>query len=334
MRLRGIAGQVHAQRQLNAELGSGRLAHAYLFAGPIGTGRGTLARALFAALNCREQQAEIPCGVCDHCHRLKVGTHEDFITLAPPSGQASAQIKVEEVREVIRTLSFKPFAGSYRMVLIRRAGHLNPASSNALLKTLEEPPPHNILVLTVQDPKEILPTLVSRCRRVNFAPLDSGLIADELGRRGIEPAAARLKAAMSGGSLGRALELNETKLMEELGRLTGHLAKPGGPLEDWALAEELVGEHRGQRIDRQGLAESLDLWAQYFRDLAVTAADRPQAALLELAGAGGIDPARASNAFSWIRKAQSQLIGNAAPELSITVLLGHLRSLYAQAPDT
>ena len=233
---------------------------------------------------------------------------------------------------MIRTLSFKPFAGSYRMVLIRRAGHLNPASSNALLKTLEEPPPHNILVLTVQDPKEILPTLVSRCRRVNFAPLDSQLIAGELEKRGADPAAARLKAAMSGGSLGRALELNETKLMDELGRLTRHLAKPGGPLDDWSLAEELVGEYRGQTIDRQGLAESLDLWAQYFRDQAVGAASRPGMALLDLPAAGVLDLERASMAFTRIRKTQSQVIANAAPELCLTVLLGHLRGLYARTP--
>ena len=329
MRLSGIAGQLHAQRQLNAELASGRMAHAYLFAGPIGTGRGTTAKSLFAALNCREQSGEVPCGVCDHCHRLKVGTHEDFITLAPPSGQASAQIKVEEVREVIRTLSFKPFAGSYRMVLIRGAGHLNPASSNALLKTLEEPPPHNVLVLTVQDPREILPTLVSRCRRVNFAPLDNELIGRELTARGLEPAAARLKAAMSGGSLGRALELNEAKLMDELKRLSRHLSRPGGPLQDWELAEKLVAEYRGERIDRQGLAESLDLWAQYFRDQAVTAAQRPQAALLDLGGGGGLDLERACRAFARIRKTQSQVVGNAAPELALTVLLGHLRGLYA-----
>ena len=247
----------------------------------------------------------------------------------PPSGQASAQIKVEEVREVIRTLSFKPFAGSYRMVLIRGAGHLNPASSNALLKTLEEPPPHNVLVLTVQDPREILPTLVSRCRRVNFAPLDNELIGRELTARGLEPAAARLKAAMSGGSLGRALELNEAKLMDELKRLSRHLSRPGGPLQDWELAEKLVAEYRGERIDRQGLAESLDLWAQYFRDQAVTAAQRPQAALLDLGGGGGLDLERACRAFARIRKTQSQVVGNAAPELALTVLLGHLRGLYA-----
>jgi DNA polymerase-3 subunit delta' len=270
MRLEGVVGQRHALRQLSAELNAGRLAHAYLFVGPKGVGRSTTAKALFAAMNCRESAAETPCGVCGHCHRLNKGTHEDFITLAPPTDAASAQIKVEEVREVMRTLSFAPFAGGKRMVLIKNAGHLNPTSSNALLKTLEEPPPNNVLVLTVQDPKDILPTLVSRCRRVNFTPLDTSLVVEQLINKGVDPQAASLKAAMGSGSLGRALELDQEQLRGELERLKVHLGKAGGPLIDAGLAEELVAEHRGpQRIDRQGLAESLDLWAQLYRDQAV-----------------------------------------------------------------
>ena len=311
-----------------AEAASGRLAHAYLFVGPVGCGRGTAALALFRALNCA-QPADPPCGVCASCRRAIAGQHEDLLVLAPPNDQASAQIKVEEVREMVRALSFAPYGGGYRLVLIRQAGQLNPSSANALLKTLEEPPPRNLLVLTVQDPAEVLPTLVSRCRRVNFKPLDEGLIAAELERRGLAPGAARLKAALSGGSLGRALELDQDRLAATLRLWLERLARPADALADWSLAEELVAPFRGgERLDRQGLVELLDLLALYLRDCAVAAAGRAGAVFLppELLSRAGIDLAQASRGFDLVRQAQTQILGNAAPELALTVLLGQLRA--------
>ncbi len=327
MRLEGLLGQERAAAQLTAEAASGRLAHAYLFVGPLGCGRGTAALALFRALNC-ENRDDPPCGVCPSCRRALAGQHEDLLILAPPNDQASAQIKVEEVREMVRALSFAPFGGGHRLVLIRQAGQLNPSSANALLKTLEEPPPRNLLVLTVQDPAEVLPTLVSRCRRVNFKPLDEGLIAAELMRRGLAPEAARLKAALSGGSLGRALELDQERLAASLRTWRERLAQPADPLADWSLAEELVAPFRGgERMDRQGLVELLDLLALYLRDCAVVAAGRPEAAFLppELWSGAGLDLNQANRGFDLVRQAQSHILGNAAPELAIAVLLGQLR---------
>ena len=328
MRLTGVLGQKRALDQLSAELQAGRLAHAYLFVGPTGCGRGTTARALFMAANCQEQEGEVPCGRCGSCHRLLAGTHEDFVVLAPPEEALSSQIKVEAVREVIRTLGYAPFGGGIRMVLFRGAEHLNPYSANALLKVLEEPPPGNILVLTVQDTRAILPTLVSRCRRVNFSPLDGQLIAQELERRGVAPAAAQLKAALSGGSLGRALELDEKELDQELGQLVGRLQSREGPAGDWRFAEELMRRFRGpKRIDRQGLARALDLLALYFRDAAVAAAGRPQAALLppESAPPSGWDLDSALEGFTQVRAAQERILMNASPELVLSVLFDRLR---------
>lgn len=328
MRLDGVLGQKRVVSRLTAEMNAGRLAHAYLFVGPAGCGRGVAARALFQAVNCQNQEGDVPCGTCPPCRRVKAGTHEDFLVLAPPSEAASAQIKVEEVRAMIRTMGFAPFAGGTRMVLIRRAENLNLTSANVLLKTLEEPPPNNIIVLTVQDAAEVLPTLLSRCRRMNFAPLDAGLISAELQRRGVEPGAARLKAAMSGGSLGRGLHLDETKLFADLSRLTARLASREGPAGDWAFADEIMREFRaGGRIDRQGLVEALELLAVYFRDAAAIRAGRPQAALTppEAAPSEGMDIARAAEAFGRVRRAQARILGNASPELTLATLFGRLR---------
>lgn len=314
--------------RLEDELAAGRLAHAYLFVGPQGVGRATTARALFQAANCQQKDAERPCGQCGPCHRFLAGTHEDLIVIAPPSDSPSAQIKVEQVREVIRTLSFAPFAGGVRMVIIKNAGQLNPASSGALLKTLEEPPPNNILVLTVQDPAEVLPTLVSRCRRVNFTPLAGELIREELVRRGDDPQAAGLKAATCGGSLGRALEIDQEALSQELEEFLRHLASRSGPLGDWSFAEELVGRFKGkQRMDRQGIAGALDLWAQYFRDQAALQAGREAEAPLAVHGRAGMSMEQALEGFGQVRQAQNLVLANAAPELCLTVLLQRLREL-------
>ncbi len=324
MRLEGILGQRRAVAQLESEMAAGRLAHAYLFVGPLGTGRGTTALKLFQALNCEDRGGETACGVCGPCRRALARQHEDLLVLAPPNDQASAQIKVDELREMIRALSFAPFGGGTRLVLIRQAQQMNPSSANVLLKTLEEPPPGNILVLTVQDPGEILPTLVSRCRRVNFLPLTEEVIAGELTRRGLEPQAASLRAALAAGSLGRALELDQTRLRQTLERLLEHIQAPAGPLGDWSFAEELVAPFRGgERLDRQGLVEALDLLALYFRDGAAQAAGRPQAALLPRAGVEfrGLDLEAASRGFGLVRACQSQVLANAAPELAVAVLL-------------
>jgi DNA polymerase III subunit delta' len=324
MRLSGVLGQDRAKAKLEAELKAGRLAHAYLFVGPEGCGRGTLALALFKALNCEQKEAEEPCGECGPCRRALAGQHEDLLVLAPPEGQASAQIKVEEVREVIRTLSFAPYGGGTRLVLIREAEHLNPTSANVLLKTLEEPPPDNLIVLTVKDAKGILPTLVSRCRRVNLMPLEPGLIAAELEKRGLEPDAAALKAAMSGGSLGRALQMDESQLATDLDRMVERLAAKDGSVANWTFAEQMVREFRGATIDREGLSNALDLLAVYFRDQAVSASGRPQGALLPRSGQD-FDLKAATQGFTEVRRAQARILGNASPELALTVLLNRLR---------
>ncbi len=333
MRLEGILGQERARAQLEAEAKAGRLAHAYLFVGPKGTGRGTTALALFKALNCRDQSAEVPCGVCPSCRRAQAGQHEDLLTLAPAHGQASAQIKVEEVREMLRALSFPPFGGGWRMVLIREAAQLNLTSANVLLKTLEEPPPRNIIVLSVQDAAEVLPTLVSRCRRLNFQPLPEALIQAELLARGLTAEEAALRAALSAGSLGRALGLNHQRLRSNLERILEHLDRGRGSLEDWAFAEEVIAPFKGpERLDRQGLADFLDLLGHYYRDQAARAAGRPQAALLPDMGAGGqVSLGRALAFFSLLRQAQGLILANAAPELTLTVLLGRLRQAGVEA---
>ncbi len=325
MRIKGVIGQSRAVAQLEAEASANRLAHAYMFVGPAGVGRGTCALALFAALNCERPLHGAACGQCGSCRRAAAAEHEDLIILEPPSQAASSQIKVEAVREAIRATGFAPYGGGKRLILIRRAENLNPASGNALLKTLEEPPPNNILVLTVGDAKELLPTLVSRCRKVAFKPLGSELIAEELVRRGADPETARLKAGLSSGSLGRALALDADLLRQGLSAWLEQLAGGGQALEDWAFAEELVGAHRrAGGLDRQGISQGLDLLALFYRDQAVRAAGKGELALLP-GGAAGPGLAGACAGFSRVRRAQGEILANAAPELALVVMMQKLR---------
>jgi len=214
-------------------------------------------------------------------------------------------------------------------VLIKEADHLNPSSANALLKTLEEPPPGHILVLTVQDPGELLPTLVSRCRKVSFVPLPSEKVSQELQARGEDPAAARLKAVLAGGSLGRALELNQEELTADLDRLRRQVEGAGGLAEDLAFAEELVGRYKSAgRLDRRGLAEALGVLGLYFRDQAVVAAKRPGLTALP-SPPPAADLAGAVKAFGQVRRAQKDILANASPELVVGLLLSDLRQRAA-----
>jgi DNA polymerase-3 subunit delta' len=162
-------------------------------------------------------------------------------------------------------------------------------------------------------------------------PLSAEEIAAELVRRGEPEADARLKAGLAGGSLGRALELDTAVLQADLRRLVGQLAAGGQALEDWGFAEELVGAHRGGKgIDREGISQALDLLALYFRDAAVAAAGRQELAWLPGPPAK-LNIADACRAFAQVRRTQGQILGNAAPELAMVVLLAGLKEAPTHA---
>lgn len=195
-----IRGQDQAVTLLRRSLASGRLGHAYLFEGIEGCGRELVARALFQAIFCSTGTG---CGLCPPCRRLLAGSHPDLHTLEPDG----AFIKIDQVRELQRELALKPFEAPRKGALIRQADRLNPAAANALLKTLEEPPGHALLILITAVPGAILPTIRSRCQSLSFAPLSVEVMLQLLADRGIDAEAAAVAAALAGGSMVRALEL-------------------------------------------------------------------------------------------------------------------------------
>jgi DNA polymerase III delta' subunit len=170
-----IRGQPRALAILRQAMAMNRVAHAYLFCGPAGCGKHTTGLALAAALNCERAPGE-GCGACGPCEKIAAGIHPDVRTLERQG--ASQTIPIETIRtQVIPVLALPPHEGRARVFLIEEAGSLQGASANALLKTLEEPPPRTHFVLATTSPQKLLPTIRSRCQRINFAALPTDLRA-------------------------------------------------------------------------------------------------------------------------------------------------------------
>lgn len=329
MFFRQILGQEQVLRHLKTAMRRERLAHAYLFLGPEGVGKASVARALAAALNCAQPWEDgDACGVCPSCRRLAAGTHPDFLILAPTSEGRQPQIKIEQVREFRRLTAYPSVAGGWRVALIKPAEALNDAAANALLKTLEEPPPQHLLVLTAGVEDDLFPTVVSRCQKLAFTPLPSALIVTELRRRGRSPSQAGLLSALSGGSLGRALALEPEELMRQRARVLADLEQlPGGSLSqllDWAA-----------RLSNSTLeSDNFLLLAQlWYRDLLLLHAGAPlellahQDCLAELKNelARRVPEAWLAH-FNSLAAAQRHLKANLNPELTLDVLGFRLRA--------
>ena len=207
-----IIGQEKPLETLRAALANGRLHHAYLFLGPEGVGKRTIALAMAQALHCDEMDNDF-CGRCAHCVRIQNGNHTDVRLIEPLAGKK--EISIQQIRSIEKELNFHAFSGK-KIAIIDPATLMNLPAQNALLKTLEEPPPDSLLILLASNAGGLLPTVRSRCLRIAFGPLPRDLIAGYLAaKHGMTPADAQLVAAMSMGSLGAALELDQQELLEQ-----------------------------------------------------------------------------------------------------------------------
>jgi DNA polymerase III subunit delta' len=275
-----IIGQERAIEALRGALRSETLHHAYLFAGPEGVGKGMAARLLAQAANCqRAIEPGAPCDdACDRClpcRKIRRSVHPDVTLLSeertmakegrwePRGGRApSKDIVVDQVRDLVdHRLSLKRLEGRRRFVIIDPADAMNPQAQNALLKTLEEPPPDTTLVLVAAQADTLLPTIRSRCLRLGFAPLSQSLIEERLRAAGRDPEEARLAAALSGGSLGKALELDAATLAER--RRAVEEAALLGPDD----AGGWIAFAREWGADREAARQTCELLLVWLRDL-------------------------------------------------------------------
>ncbi len=198
MEFRGILGHEQQKLMLSSLVERGKLPHALLFAGPKGVGKRTLGHALARLLFCEEGSA---CGACRGCRHLASATHPDF-TFLP--GEAS--IKIDELRAIRKEVYEQPFEAPLRMVLMDNAEAMTREAANALLKTLEEPPPSNLFLLVSSGEQEIPLTVRSRCMRIGFGPLPRETVRLYLeASAGCNPSQADILAGLAGGSIASAL---------------------------------------------------------------------------------------------------------------------------------
>ncbi|MEJ2479886.1 MAG: DNA polymerase III subunit gamma/tau [Acidihalobacter sp.] len=203
-----LVGQAHVRRALVNALETGRIHPAYLFTGTRGVGKTTLARLLAKCLNCERGVSAQPCGECEACREIEEGRFIDLIEV-----DAASRTKVEDTRELLENVQYAPVRGRYKVYLIDEVHMLSGHSFNALLKTLEEPPPHVQFLLATTDPQKIPPTILSRCVQFGLKRIPEASIAEHLGnilqREELqsEPRALQLLAEAADGSLRDALSL-------------------------------------------------------------------------------------------------------------------------------
>jgi DNA polymerase-3 subunit delta' len=258
-----IIGHTQQLEILRSALAKDRLHHAYLFCGPDGVGKRATALSLAMALHCAENKGDF-CGRCGECARIQGRNHPDVRVIECLAEKK--EISIQQVREMEKELRFRSFSGGRKVAIVDPATLLNPASQNALLKTLEEPPPDSLLILIAASAGALLPTLRSRCLRLGFGPLPRQLIARYLVlQKHMRPADADLLATLGKGSLGAALQMNGEAL--ERRRIWGGM-----------LSTLTAGDYRGAMEAAEALAASRDealeffVWAEtWYHDLLVQA---------------------------------------------------------------
>ncbi len=206
MALGNVPGQERTRRLLKQMVRQGNIPHAILFSGMAGIGKLAVAREFAKVINCLNPRDDDCCDECNSCRKINDGHHPDVI----PVQSDGTFIKLDQIKELRERVRFRPFEGKFRIIIIQEAHKLKEEAGNALLKLLEEPPKHNVFILTALEPQMLLSTIVSRCCHVRLQPLDDAWILRHLTDSfQVKPELAQALARLSGGSIERAERLAE-----------------------------------------------------------------------------------------------------------------------------
>jgi len=257
-----LTGHEWAVDMLKKHIVHGTTRHAYLFSGPPGLGRRTLALRFAQALNCQTPVSiGIPCGTCRDCKQIQAMQHADLSIVQADS--EGGTLKVDQIREVRKAITYKPYQSKYRVALFLRFQEANDSASNALLKTLEEAPSYAVLILTADNPEQLLPTIVSRCEVLRLRPLSIDEVRRDLENRGVETGRAKLIAHISSGRPGYARRLveSDTLLEKRQERLNDLLTLlPASRVEKFKYADQLSK-------DKDSMRQTILFWLSYWRDV-------------------------------------------------------------------
>lgn len=307
MSWQGIEGHDDVVAKFRAMLSGGRLASTFLFVGPSGVGKRMFAERLAQTLLCSSRTpAEMnPCGVCDSCVQVQAGTHPDVLRVSKPADRSAIPVeliigsKEKRMQEgLCHDISLKPFMGGRRVAIIEDADDLNEEGANALLKTLEEPPPRSVMILIGTSPDRQLPTIRSRAQLVRFAPLDAAIIARLLVAQDIvsDTADAARIAAQCGGSLTQAVEMADPALVRFRAELVAQLAE--GTFDNVAFAKLLIAlvEEAGKEAPprRARMRQVIGMAIQFYRELLRAMSGAPAS---EESAGNAIDRALATGRF-------------------------------------
>lgn len=278
-----VLGQESAIYLIKQVLSRNRIPHAYLFTGPEGVGKKLTAFILAKALNCLERTDDA-CDACKSCYKIDKGIHPD-VELVEADGQF---IKIGQIRELQKQVNYKPFEGRWKVYILNDAEKLNLEAANALLKTLEEPPPDTAFILVSSNPSALLPTIISRCQLVRFSTLGTDCIEQLLREKGNKDKITlqlkdgnssrpyHLLAALSEGRPGKALSIDAEKVFNFRGQvielihlISSDQTKQNGLSLQSPEMRILFGKIEEFSRDRDSTEELLDFLLLFYRDLLI-----------------------------------------------------------------
>jgi DNA polymerase-3 subunit delta' len=309
-----IIGQTAPVSVLRRSLAAGRIAHAYIFNGTEGCGKKKTALAFVEAIFCNGTDG---CGNCPSCRKVAALQHPDLHMVVPEG----AGIKIEQVRDLQKELSFRPFEAQKKICIMEAADKLNPAAANAFLKTLEEPPGSALLILLTTNMEAVLPTILSRCQCLSFNPLSIEAIEEYLRKTGVPAETARISASLAGGSLRKAIEISKEDSIQKRGDIMQKIGSLGPekitPL--FTLAEELGNE-------RDKALETLDMLTLFWRDVLLIQNGIPDPVNCDMLPllkkeAEQCTPEKTMDKIELISRSRKALQRNVNPRLALEVLL-------------
>jgi DNA polymerase-3 subunit delta' len=311
-----LRGQDRAVSFLRSAARNRRIGHAYIFHGPAGVGK-SLAAANFAkAVNCAAADENVrPCDSCPSCRKADAGSHPDISVIRPAKGAAS--VGIDAIRALIKDIGLKPYEGRKKFYIVEDAQTMKEEASNAVLKTLEEPPSDSVIILIARRADALLPTIVSRSQAVKFFPLGPDEVKGVLVERfAMDPERAHIASHLTAGSVGEALRYGDDAFFARRSRIMD------------GLVDGTIFDSDFEKMNRQDLGDVLSVMLTWYRDLLVAKAyGPPGCAIINVDRADAITRSSSMAGYDTLQNAIARILStfaalemNANPKLAMAAL--------------